>query len=135
LLGSGRFWLMVLVVTTIAVPWYVRNTMLTGNPVYAFYSNVFPSINVNPDVMKSAEREWKLNGDGLANVGSTLGEKLRGSWLYFVTGQQHWKLSPMLMALVMPGFVLWALWWMGRVALARRRASAGRLIMQPDGQI
>lgn len=135
LLGSGRFWLMVLVVTTIAVPWYVRNTMLTGNPVYAFYSNVFPSINVNPDVMKSAEREWKLNGDGLANVGSTLGEKLRGSWLYFVTGQQHWKLSPMLMALVMPGFVLWALWWMGRVALARRRASAGRLIMQPDGQV
>lgn len=123
LLKSRGFWVVGLLALALASPWYVRNTIVTGNPVYAFYSNVFPSKNVNPDVMKSAEQEWMLNGDGLANVGRTLGEKLQGSWLYFVTGDQHWKLAPFFMAFVMPGFVVWGLWWFARLMPVRKRSA------------
>lgn len=124
LLKRRDFWTWTLLALALASPWYVRNTIVTGNPVYAFYSNVFPSKNVNPDVMRSAEQEWMLNGDGLANVGNTLPEKLLGSWLFFVTGNQHWKLAPFFMAFVMPGFVIWGLWWLARALPGRRRHSA-----------
>lgn len=110
-LKSRRFWLSVALALVVASPWYIRNIVVTGNPVYAFYSNIFPSKNVNPAVMKSAEQEWLLNGDGLGRVGRTLPEKLRGSWLYFVTGNQHWKLAPFFMAMVLPGFFLWLVGW------------------------
>src|SRR5690606_36155827 len=64
-----------------------------------------------------------LNGDGLRNVGNTLPEKLSGSWLYFVTGDQHWKLAPFFMAFVVPGFLVWALWWAARLLRRGPRAS------------
>lgn len=122
-LKSRRFWMGAAVALVVASPWYIRNVVVTGNPVYAFYSNIFPSKNVNPAVMKSAEQEWLLNGDGLGRVGRTLPEKLRGSWLYFVTGNQHWKLAPFFMAMVLPGFLLWLIGW---VASWRARPGAAR---------
>jgi len=119
LLARRNFWVSSLIALALASPWYIRNTVLTGNPVYAFYSNVFPSKNVNPDVMKSAEQEWMLNGDGLGNVGNSLAAKILGSWTFFVTGAQHWKLAPVFMAFVVPGFFLWLLWWL--ITVLRRR--------------
>lgn len=133
-LWRRELWVGLLLALALASPWYVRNTIVTGNPVYAFYSNIFPSLNVNPRVMKSAEVEWKLNGDGLANVGRTIPEKLRGSWLYFVTGGQHWKLSPVFMGLVVPGCLLWAMWGLS-AAIARRRKLTTRTMARPDSTV
>lgn len=103
---SRTFLLTVFVALLVASPWYVRNIVLTGNPVYAFFYQIFPSKNVNPAVMKSAEVEWRLNGDGLGRVGATLLEKLANSWYYFVSGPLHWRLGPVFMALCIPGFLL-----------------------------
>ena len=105
-LVSARLWMPVCFSLLVAAPWYLRNIILTGNPVYAFFYNLFPSRNVNPEVMRSAEVEWLLNGDGLGRVGRTLGEKLANSWLYFITGDQHWKLAPVFFAFVLPGVLL-----------------------------
>jgi len=122
LLTSARLWMGVALALIIASPWYVRNVVVTGNPVYAFYANIFPSKNVNPEVMKSAQREWLLNGDGLGRVGRTLGEKLANSWVYFVTGNQHWKLAPFFVGFVLPGFAIWLVWWLW-CAVRRTRAA------------
>ncbi|MBX7245919.1 MAG: glycosyltransferase family 39 protein [Candidatus Sumerlaeaceae bacterium] len=107
LLGSRRFLMIAVACLAVASPWYLRNIIVTGNPVYAFFSNIFPSKNVNPEVMKSAGIEWLLNGDGLGKVGRTLPQKLGNSWLYFVTGAQSWKMGPFFMAFVIPGFLVW----------------------------
>jgi hypothetical protein len=49
--------------------WMIRNTVLTGNPVYAFFPNIFTSsVRVNPEVLRSAELEWFRNGDGIARL-------------------------------------------------------------------
>jgi hypothetical protein len=114
LLRSRHFLLIVAAALVVASPWYVRNIVLTGNPVYAFFYNIFPSRNVNPEVMKSAELEWRLNGDGLSRVGTTLWEKLANSWYYFVTGPHHWKLGPVFMAFVVSGVLLFIGSWLAR---------------------
>lgn len=117
-LQSRRFLAIFAISLLIASPWYIRNVVITGNPVYAFFYNIFPSKNVNPAVMKSAELEWRLNGDGLSRVGTTLAEKLLNSWYYFVTGPHHWKLGPVFMAFVASGF---GLFLFGFVARAEKR--------------
>lgn len=106
LIRARGFWVGAAVCLAVALPWYIRNVVLTGNPVYAFFFNIFPSKHVNPEVMRSAAFEWLTNGDGLGRAGHTLGEKLRNSWEYFVTGPQHWKLSPVMFAFAVPGFLL-----------------------------
>jgi hypothetical protein len=104
---SSQLWFPVVIALILASPWYIRNLVLTGNPVYAFYSNIFVgSVRVNPDVMRSAQQEWLQNGDGLGTVGHTLPQKLRNSWLYFVSGSQNWKLMPVFPAFVWPGVVI-----------------------------
>lgn len=107
LLRGRFFWIVLLACFALASPWYIRNAVLTGNPVYAFFPQIFTrSINVNPEVLDSAKLEWFRNGDGIARVAeqfvdievprpmrdqgaedfareSTLGHKLRASWLYW----------------------------------------------------
>jgi hypothetical protein len=123
LLRSRAFWSGIAVVAAVAVPWYIRNAVLTGNPVYAFFHGIFPSKHVNPEVMESAIVEWRANGDGLASVGRTLPEKLRNSWLYFVTGAQAYKLAPVFVGLVLPGLLLF-LGALGGHLLSQRRHDA-----------
>lgn len=121
-LRSKLWWGTLLISLVVASPWYIRNIVVTGNPVYAFFYNIFPSKNVNPEVMRSAEVEWRLNGDGLGRVGKTLGEKLSNSWYYFVTGPHHWKLGPVFIGYVVPGVLLFfaallvagVKWWRSR---------------------
>lgn len=126
-LRSRRFILPALLALAIASPWYIRNVIVTGNPVYAFFYNIFPSKNVNPEVMRSAEIEWLNNGDGLGRVGHTLPEKLRNSWAYFVTSSLHWRLSPVLVAFGVLGFLL-------QVALLNRRWSAALRLALGSGR-
>lgn len=107
LLRHRLLWITLPVCFAVASPWYIRNAVLTGNPVYAFFPEIFTaSINVNPEVLNSAKLEWFRNGDGIARVAenmvdievprpmrdqgaegfareSTLGHKLRASWLYW----------------------------------------------------
>ncbi len=66
----GRFFICTFAVClAISVPWYVRNWVLTGNPVYAFFPEVFTtSVRVNPDVLRSAEIEWFRVGDGVGKL-------------------------------------------------------------------
>ncbi|MGI8906086.1 MAG: ArnT family glycosyltransferase [Candidatus Sumerlaeaceae bacterium] len=121
LLRRREFYVSFLLALALALPWYVRNIVLTGNPVYAFFYNIFrTSKRVNAEVMKSAEVEWLLNGDGLGRVGTTLTEKLANSWPYFVTSSLHWKLAPVFIAFVVPGFLLSVSWIVLR-AYARSR--------------
>lgn len=90
----------------LASPWYIRNTVLTGNPVYAFFPEVFTaSVRVNPEVLRSAELEWFRVGDGigkpaeivrdyrLAETGfddpafqrsATFADRLRASFVFWV---------------------------------------------------
>ena len=119
-LRSQWLWLPVGVSLLVACPWYIRNILLTGNPVYAFFYNLFPSKHVNPDVMKSAEVEWLMNGDGLGRVGQTVAEKLSNSWLFFVTGNQHWKLAPVFMGFVVPGVLICSIFLIMMVFKTRR---------------
>ena len=53
----------------LASPWYIRNWVLTGNPVYAFFPQFFPgSVRMNVDVLRSAELEWFRVGDGIGKA-------------------------------------------------------------------
>jgi hypothetical protein len=119
LLRQGEFWSSAIIALVLALPWYIRNIVLTGNPVYAFFYNIFKSSKrVNPEVMKSAETEWLMNGDGLGRVGHNLLEKVVNSWAYFVTSSLHWKLAPVFIGFAVPGFIL-AVCWITMRAISR----------------
>ena len=79
LLGRKWFWIVALVCLALGSPWFVRNAVLTGNPVYAFFHELFPAtMNINPEVMESAEIEWFRNGDGVARLGEVYHDLRRG---------------------------------------------------------
>ncbi len=53
----------------VASPWYLRNWVLTGNPVYSFFPEIFTSsVRMNTDVLRSAELEWYRVGDGIGKT-------------------------------------------------------------------
>jgi len=53
----------------LSLPWHIRNMALTGNPVYAFFPEIFTSsINMNVEVLRSSELEWYRNGDGIGRM-------------------------------------------------------------------
>lgn len=101
----GKVFITTFIITMlIASTWYIRNWVLTGNPVYAFFPKIFGGININEEVLKSAEVEWMRNGDGLWRVGNTLSEKIRGSWRYFVVERSlAWKVAPVFVAFCLTG--------------------------------
>jgi hypothetical protein len=116
---SGRFWLLFAAMFALALPWHVRNVIKTGNPVYAFYYNIFPSKNVDPAVMESAVREWRGNGAGIGSHGMaysmrrgepnpTLADKLLATPAFFATGGQSYRLAPTFLGFALPGALLWA---------------------------
>ena len=70
---QGPKWSLLLAITLLgsvaSSPWYIRNWVLTGNPVYAFFPEIFRgSVRVNPEVMESAKLEWFRNGDGVGSL-------------------------------------------------------------------
>lgn len=60
----------------IAAPWYARSTVLTGNPVYPFFSEVFPSRNWDP-WRAAVYREEQLTF-GVGRGGSAIGHAMLG---------------------------------------------------------
>ncbi len=86
--------------------WLIRNWMVTGNPVYAFFNGFFHGIHVNPEVMESASKEWMENGAGIGRMGETAAERLKNSWAFFVTWKQAYLLQPFVTGFVGVGILL-----------------------------
>lgn len=74
LLWRPRFWVVTTLALLLASPWYARNLWMTGNPVYAFFPGIFGGIRINHEVLRSAEHEWFLNGDGIGRVAELIRE-------------------------------------------------------------
>jgi 4-amino-4-deoxy-L-arabinose transferase-like glycosyltransferase len=100
-------WLCFLFAALLACPWYIRNWIVTGNPVYAFFPEIFGGKNINLEVLESCFHEWRAHGDGIGRFGPTLMDKLRGldNFLFFETNY-HWKYGPVLTAFALPGLAL-----------------------------
>lgn len=64
--------------------WLARNWIVTGNPVYAFFPEIFGGVNIDLEVLRSCEVEWNANGDGFNKVGDSFIERLLGLPGYFV---------------------------------------------------
>jgi hypothetical protein len=58
--------------------WFIRNQIVTGNPVYAFFPEIFGGLNIDLEVLRSCEIEWALHGDGFTVLGSNLWERAIG---------------------------------------------------------
>ena len=112
-LRSGRFWAIVIGAGVIGSTWYIRNWIVTGNPVYAFFSGILDGKNVNPEVMKAAAIEWQANGAGIGRQGATLAQRIMATWAYFTgvgpdyTWGQAFRLSPVLMGFTLGGLTVW----------------------------
>ncbi|GAB4315435.1 MAG: hypothetical protein Kow0059_07520 [Candidatus Sumerlaeia bacterium] len=108
----GRLWRLLAVGLVIGSIWYGRNWIVTGNPVYAFFPNIFGGKNINPEVLDSAYQEWLQNGDGIERYAlqrykdTSLKSKFRGTWGFFVTSNLSWKWAPVWMGLAVPGMIL-----------------------------
>lgn len=113
-----RRWALIVCALCLALgsTWYLRNWIVAGNPVYAFFSSVFGGKNINPEVLASCEIEWKANGDGIrayvGPVGDTLANRLlyAAHWLALDRGNERapgtaYKLAPLLPAFALPGLV------------------------------
>lgn len=106
ILANGHAWRTLVMAMVLGGTWLARNAVLTGNPVYAFFPEVFTkSVRVNVDVLRSAELEWFRNGDGIGRLAeshrdgmlgitrdeadpayrrtATLGDRLAASWLFW----------------------------------------------------
>lgn len=90
---------------TLAMIWYVRNWVMTGNPVYAFFPEIFGGININPDVLASSKIEWLEHGNGMAQLGDTLWERLMGSPAVFLF---DFRVGPLTAGILLPAF--WLAW-------------------------
>lgn len=106
LIISRHFILLMIITLMLSLTWYVRNIIVTGNPVYAFFPEIFDGKNINPEVLRSCFNEWYMNGDGIGKFGKSLWEKLLYSWMFFVTWQHSWKFAPVFMGFGIPGFIL-----------------------------
>jgi hypothetical protein len=68
-LKSHWFWAVLILCMVLGNTWHVRNYVLTGNPVYAFFPDLFPkSVRINKEVLDSAHLEWFRHGDGIARL-------------------------------------------------------------------
>lgn len=105
-ISSRRFIVLFIISLLISSIWYIRNKIVTGNPVYAFFPGLFGGKNINLDVLHSAQVEWQLNGDGIGGYGYSLWKKLINSWRFFVTDPNSWKLAPTFVAFTLPGVLI-----------------------------
>ena len=85
----------------LGIPWYIRNWMVTGNPVYAFFPEIFGGKHINPEVLASCYKEWAANGIGVP--GATIFERITNAPKFFF---YDWRFAPVLLGLAFPGIVL-----------------------------
>lgn len=134
---SRPFWICFIACCTIGSTWYIRNWIVTGNPVYAFFYKILGGRNINPEVMQAAEKEWQLNGFGIGLYGGTVLERIRHAWGFFtglnveVVDATHlrwgyapasYNISPIFMGFAMPGLIA----LIGSLLAGRRANAAGR---------
>ncbi|MBI1389279.1 MAG: hypothetical protein GC154_12610 [bacterium] len=86
----------------LAMTWCMRNAIVTGNPVYAFFPNLFGGKNINLDVLASANTEWLAHGNGFAQLGDTLGQRLVGSVPVMLF---DWRMAPLTLGLLAPALL------------------------------
>jgi len=82
------------------IPWYIRNIIVTGNPVYAFYPEIFGGKRIDLEVLKSCFHEWYANGIGVP--GNTIGQRLINApgWFFRI-----WQVNPFFYAFGIPAIV------------------------------
>ena len=89
----------------LGIIWYVRNYWVTGNPVYAFFPEIFGGKNINLEVLRSCEKEWFSHGNGVQGLGSTLWERIIHTPRFLLT---DWRPAPLTAGLFIPAlFVGW----------------------------
>lgn len=110
LLGMGRErfnrWNVAILITAALLSsiWFLRNEIVTGNPVYAFFPEIFGGTNINLDVLRSCEIEWRQNGDGVGQLGPTLLQRVLGSPYYFLLDTNtHIKWAFLPLGWLLPG--------------------------------
>ncbi|HQH74536.1 MAG TPA: hypothetical protein PK360_20845, partial [bacterium] len=96
-LGYVGFWLV------LGLTWYVRNWIVTGNPVYAFFPSLLGGKNINLEVLASCEREWSAHGNGAGKLGATLLQKILNTLIEI---PRDWRFSPLLLGFLVPAFLL-----------------------------
>lgn len=84
----------------LGIPWYLRNIWVTGNPVYAFYPEIFGGKRIDLEVLKSCFHEWYANGMGVP--GNTLSQRLLNAPGWFF---QIWQVNPFFYALGIPAIL------------------------------
>ncbi len=89
-----------LIIFLLGLPWYLRNWLVTGNPVYAFYPKIFGGKHINMDVLVSCYKEWTANGIGVP--GTTILSHLVNAprWFFLI-----WQVEPVLFAFTVPGII------------------------------
>lgn len=115
---SRRLWGIILAGMAIGAIWLVRNWIVTGNPVYAFFYKSLGGRNINPQVMEAAAVEWQANGAGIGRLGATVQERLGALWTFFAGPgvdadgkpfywHQYYRTAPLLMGFSLGGGVAW----------------------------
>lgn len=87
----------------LGLTWYIRNWIVTGNPVYAFFPEIFGGKNINLEVLQSCNQEWTAHGLGAAQFGHTLWAKIGNSLLFFAV---DWRFSPLVTGIMLPGLAI-----------------------------
>jgi hypothetical protein len=96
-----------LIIFLLGLPWYIRNWLVTGNPVYAFYPKIFGGKHINLDVLASCYKEWTANGIGVPGT-TILSHFLNAPhWFFYI-----WQVEPVLFAFTVPGiiYLVFSLW-------------------------
>ena len=111
LLLQPTFWIISLAGLATGAIWYIRNWVVTGNPLYAFFTGIFKGTkHFNPEVLASANLEWQSHGAGIADMGPTVWLRLLHSWSFFVNdyrgGNYCWRWAPSIVGLAFPGALL-----------------------------
>jgi hypothetical protein len=133
-LRSGRFWTALAWGMALSSIWYVRNWIVTGNPVYAFFPKLFPGTkHLNPEVMLSAYAEWQSNGDGIGIAGPGLLDRLLFTWPYFVNNPNTcYKWAPVFIGVVVPGVLIFLALVLWQALAPRYEDETGRRVRTLD---
>jgi hypothetical protein len=110
-MGTQRWrpaaWAVLAVGVVLSSTWFIRNQVVTGNPVYAFFPKIFGGINIDPDVLKSCEVEWTANGDGMARLGPSLWSRIAGTpYFFLLDSNTHLKWATLPLGWFLPGLIV-----------------------------
>ncbi len=114
IISMKSFWIIAVAGLAATSTWYIRNWIVTGNPVYAFFPHLLGGKHINTDVLASAFQEWRANGDGIGVIAQniwgrdTILTKLQSTWYYFFQWENPWKVNPIFGAYALPGLLFWA---------------------------